>query len=128
MKALSIHSKYAYQIANKTKKIEYRTWKTNYRGEILIVSTMTDKTKSAYKDLIFGHALAVATIKTIRTQRDNEGIYYERLLSNVKPIKPIPVRGQLRLYNTKVDPEDIEYLQIPPHTDLKTVWKQNKYI
>ena len=39
MKALSVHPVFAMKIFSKEKTIELRTWKTDYRGDLLICST-----------------------------------------------------------------------------------------
>lgn len=45
MKVLSIKQPYASLIKNGVKKIETRSWKTNYRGEIYIHSSISKITK-----------------------------------------------------------------------------------
>jgi len=40
MKALSISPEYALEILAGRKTIEYRSWKTNHRGDLLICSTV----------------------------------------------------------------------------------------
>ena len=63
MKALSVRGDYIMDIIAGKKKIEYRTWKTNYRGPLLMCSTIE---------------LAIV-------------------------IKPIHVKGQLKLFNVDDD-------------------------
>ena len=49
MKALTIKQPYASMIVNGYKKYEFRTWKTNYRGKLLIhASSNIDKNDIAY--------------------------------------------------------------------------------
>jgi predicted transcriptional regulator len=49
MKALTIKQPYASMIVNGYKKYEFRTWKTNYRGKLLIhASSNIDKNDMAY--------------------------------------------------------------------------------
>ena len=60
MKALSIHPIYAAAIFCGDKTIECRTWKTDYRGEILICST-----NRKIKHTIPGHALCTAKLVDI---------------------------------------------------------------
>ncbi len=76
MKALSIKQPWAAAIATGLKTIETRTWKTKYRGPILIVagrscdkvmmdyvlSEIYDKAKF-YENLIYGQAIATATFR-----------------------------------------------------------------
>jgi len=94
MKALSIQNPYATDILNGDKPIEYRTWQTSYRGDLLIVSSKNPK----YKGMLSGYALCVVTLAGIRESEEFEG-YYEWLIENVRPIEPFPVKGKLNLYN-----------------------------
>ena len=122
MKALSIHPAYAMGIFAKEKTIEVRTWKTDYRGDLLICST-----NKKIKDTIPGHALCVVKISDIvllrpehlydalMTQKDvdsYEGLY-AWLLTDLRYIKPIPLKGKLGLWNYD---GEIEYLK-EPETD-----------
>lgn len=50
MKALSIIQPWATWIANGHKSIECRTWKTPYRGRLLIVSSKTTKNMGYSKE------------------------------------------------------------------------------
>ena len=50
MKALSIYAPFATAIAANLKTIETRSWSTDYRGEILICSTVQDKNYKPIKD------------------------------------------------------------------------------
>lgn len=140
MKAISIHADYAYDIANNIKTIETRSWPTNYRGEILICSTVAGKNKTTSKSFIFGNAIAVATLKDCKpfTREDRkkalvhwstnmQGMYSWHL-TNIKPIKPIPVKGQQRIYNVNIDPSDIEYLDLKPRQSLRKYWQQYNYL
>lgn len=60
MKALSIHPVYAGLIWAGDKTIECRSWRTDYRGDLLICSTA-----KKIKDTIPGHALCVVTLADI---------------------------------------------------------------
>ena len=122
MKALSIKQPWAGFIALSLKTIETRTWKTNYRGRILIcASKNVDKLAMMHiiPDPIFtrkGEAIAIATIMNCRPMEkaDEEKalctIYpgaYAWVLTNIKIIKPFPIKGELGLFNVSVD--EIEY-------------------
>lgn len=107
MKALSLRPQWAHLVLCEEKNIEYRTWQTDYRGELLICSSQSPKIKNT----IAGHALCVVTLSNI-TYDETENIY-EWHLTNVRAIKPFPVRGKLRIYD--VDSSLIEYL---PNEDL----------
>lgn len=141
MKALSIGAFYAAAIASNFKTIETRSWPTSYRGEILICSTASKQGLSDLKDsLIFGHALAIATIadcqKFKKSDRPKAMIeddidmqdMYAWHLSDIRPIKPIPIKGQQRLFNTKVEKTDLEILSVKNDDELFNYWYQNKFI
>jgi len=105
MKALSIKQPWANLIAAGRKTIETRTWATDYRGEILIVSSKTPKLEPA------GYALAIAQLVDCRpmTKHDEAAaccpIYpkaYSWVFKNVRRIKPFPVKGQLGIYDVEV--------------------------
>lgn len=107
MKALSLRPQWAHLVLCEEKTIEYRTWSTDYQGDLLICSSQSPKIKNT----IAGHALCVVTLSNI-TYDETENIY-EWHLTNVRAIKPFPVRGKLRIYD--VDDSLIEYL---PNEDL----------
>lgn len=107
MKALSIRPDFALMIATGFKTVECRTWKTDYRGDIVICSTA-----KKIKDTIPGHAICVAELKDCCTfTRDHlkaavmsendfwEDAFYAWVLGNVRLIEPIPVKGKLSLWN-----------------------------
>ena len=90
MKAISIKNPYATQILRGTKTIEYRTWKTEYRGDLLICSSANPQVPG----MLSGSALCVVNLSKI-TGVDGD---YEWHLTNVRKIKPFPVKGKLNLY------------------------------
>ncbi|MDY2919470.1 MAG: ASCH domain-containing protein [Anaerococcus sp.] len=125
MKALSMYAPYAMFIACKEKKIETRSWKTDYRGDILICSTVEDKNRKDLKDvLIFGHALAIAKIidcqpfqekdrydACIDDDVDMSGMY-SWFLTDIRPIHPVPIKGQQRIYNAPYELSDLKILDL----------------
>lgn len=111
LKALSIHPEYVMQILNKTKTIEYRSWRTHYRGDILICSTAKKK-----KGTVSGHAMCVVSLDDVR-----EGRYdYEWQISNVRYIRPIPLKGKLSLWTYD---GDIEYIT---EQEAREIWETLK--
>ena len=141
MKALSIGAFYATAIATNFKTIETRSWPTSYRGEILICSTASKQGLSHLKDsLIFGHALAIATIKDCQKfkKSDRQKAMIDRYtnmhgmyswhLSDIRPIKPIPIKGQQRIYNTDIKKSDLEILNIKNDNELFRYWYENNLI
>ena len=92
MKALSVRGDFIMDMIAGKKKIEYRTWKTNYRGPILMCSTAKKVAGAAP-----GYAICVVNLKSIQ-YFPLEGFYHWNIeLANV--IKPIHVKGQLKLFN-----------------------------
>lgn len=106
MKALSIHPVYVEAIIGGLKTVECRTWKTDYRGDILICSTA-----KKFKGTIPGHAQCIVTLadivpftrKHLKAACMNANDYrpgmYAWILENLRLIKPVPVKGKLSLWN-----------------------------
>ncbi len=106
MKALSVKQPWANMIASGVKTIETRKWSTDYRGQILIVSSRTPRIDPA------GCAVAVAKLVDCRpmVRNDEEEACCEWysgafawVLTNVRRVKPIPIRGQLGVYDVSID-------------------------
>ena len=131
MKVISIQEPWASLIKNGVKKIETRSFKTNYRGKIYIhaskkkINEKDDKVKEVLTYLddtdfsygcIFCEAELVDCIymdKTFLEEIDknklekNCGFYeegrYAWILENIKPLKEvIPAKGQLGIWNYDV--------------------------
>jgi hypothetical protein len=105
MKALSIKQPWANLIASGEKTIETRTWKTSYRGPLLIVSSKTPDIAPS------GQALAIATLADCRPMSvldetaarcpKYEGAY-SWVLESIHKIEPFPVQGQPGLFEVVV--------------------------
>lgn len=120
MKALSIHPYCAGMIMASEKTVELRTWKTAYRGDLLICSTA-----HKCKDTIPGHALCVVSlVDVVPFQKDHlkaammkpadfEPGLFAWILENPRIIRPIPLKGKLSLWSYD---GPIEYLH-EPETD-----------
>ncbi len=115
MKALSVRNPWAHMILCGEKEFEFRTWRTDYRGELLICSSANPKIKNT----ICGHALCIATLHEIFevTPQNYEdfgldempdGKLYAWQLIDIKLIKPFPVKGKLNFFN--VDDSLIEII------------------
>ena len=112
MKALSVHPYYAHQIVTGVKSVECRTWKTDYRGDIVICSTA-----KKFHDCVSSHALGVVelvdvvpfTTKHLKAacmeKRDMPDNAYAWILSYNRLIVPVPVKGKLSLweYDGKIE-------------------------
>jgi len=110
MKAISVRNPYAHFILCGEKTVECRSWQTDYRGDLLICSSANPK----IKDTISGHALCVATLESVEPFTKEhlnaacmgdmpEGKNYAWHLSNVRVIKPFPVKGKLNLFDVEDD-------------------------
>ena len=125
MKVLTIKQPWASLIAEGYKEYEFRTWNTKYRGEILIHAGLgIDKEAiEKFKDynLVYPSGCIIAKAKltdsiyvddefvkhvgpinplvyqTIINKKDWEGYGFK--LENVVKINPIPIKGQLGLWN-----------------------------
>ena len=125
VKVLSIKEPFASLIANNIKHIETRSWKTNYRGEIYIHASLTinplkgrDEIKEIVKDIELkpSFILCKATLKDCvymdqdflnKIKKDHieyicghyEEGRYAWVLTDIKKIKPISVKGKLGIWN-----------------------------
>lgn len=129
MKVLSLKEPYASLIKEGKKKIETRSWKTNYRGIIYIHASKTRISKEDrnnailsslidYSNLNYGYIICKANLKDcilmdedfvndMRKSNPTEyacGIYasgrYAWILSDIEVLKePIPAKGSLGLWN-----------------------------
>lgn len=102
MKAISIKEPWAGMIKDGRKTIETRTWRTNYRGPLLLCCSRKPFS------LIAGYAFAVANLVDCRTMiREDEDqamckLYpnaFSWILEDVKKITPFRVDGKLRLFD-----------------------------
>jgi len=122
MKALSIKPPWIELILSGRKTIEVRSWKTDYRGPLLLVSSKSLDPYGAslfpYSDTLLpvlrGHAVAICDLRFCQRMivcDERHALcnyypgFYSWLLRRVKPIKPFPVRGMLRLFEVEV-PDD----------------------
>lgn len=130
MKTLSIQEPYASLILNGYKKIETRSWKTNYRGEILIHASISNKFLKSINDpyilnlikninLNYGKIICKAelvdciemTDNYIKKMKNNSqefalGIYepgrYAWILDHIIPLTPkVEAKGKLGLWEYK---------------------------
>lgn len=123
MKVLSIKEPFASLIATGQKKIETRSWKTKYRGEIYIHASITpgkqDERRKNLMKLIDpkpGYIICKCNLKDciymdedfLRDIKANKNEYlyghyevgrYAWILENVEIIEPIFAKGKLGLWN-----------------------------
>jgi len=93
-KALSIRQPYAEMILRGTKKIEYRTMRTNIRGRVYIYASLTAGSMEAFEKLKaqpgdFPTGVLVGTVEIVGCETP-DGYDYEWLLANPERLeKPI---------------------------------------
>lgn len=108
IKAISLKQPWASKILHGQKTIETRTWKTGYRGDVLICSSRKPNIPPA------GFALCIAEIVNCRpmTKQDEPAACCELYpgawaweLRNVRALRvPFPVKGQLGIFEVEVKP------------------------
>jgi hypothetical protein len=110
MKALSVKQPWANMIANGEKTIETRTWATDYRGDLLVVSSRKPPIEPA------GFAVALVRVVGCRrmTKADETAarceIYpgaYAWILADVTRVKPFPARGQLGIFEVSISQPEL---------------------
>lgn len=125
MKAITVKQPWATLIAEGYKKYEFRTWKTKYRGDILIHAgkgidkKAMEKFKNLNLEYPVGQIIAKATItdciyvdeEFAQKLFKKDSVVYRGLidkgdwdgyglkLENVEKIKPIEVNGKLNLWD-----------------------------
>jgi len=115
MKALSLTQPYANFIWRGLKTIETRTWKTNFRGTLLICSTKA-KVLNTKGCVIEPRGMALCVVDVIdcrRMERKDEEqaciLWRDDLwmwpLVKIRRIKPFPVKGQQRIFNIDCEVE-----------------------
>ena len=120
MKALTIKEPWASLIVQGFKKYEFRSWKTNYRGKVLIHAGLSKENIEKYKDYnldissgeIIGEAYITDCIlvdekldKSLRKidekvyGNNHAGLYAFKLENAKKYNKKIKAKGKLGLWN-----------------------------
>lgn len=130
MKVISIKEPFATLIMNGNKKIETRSWKTNYRGELYIHASGKTLAKEFLDDNIidlikdmdmnFGNIICKGNLidciymdeEFIKKIRKNKieyicGLYevgrYAWIFDNIELIYPIPAKGKLNIWNYNME-------------------------
>jgi hypothetical protein len=105
MKAISVKEPWASLIRSGKKTIETRTWKTHYRGPLLICASKTPELEFS------GKAVCVVELVDCRVMEKSDEtdacceIYPDAkawILRDVQLIEPFPVKGQLRLFEVDI--------------------------
>lgn len=128
MKAISLTPDWAMLVSGGSKTVECRSWRTDYRGDLLICSS-----SRRISGTIPGHALCVCTLHDIVPfTKDHleqacmsalpEKPSFAWLLSDVRDIKPFPVKGRLHLFD--VDDSAIEFLNPESEDEADRLFEQ----
>lgn len=128
MKALSIIPCYAMDILEGYKTVEWRTWKTDYRGPILICSSSRKQHRC-----ICGHTLCLVDLVDIVPFKkkhlksacmdempDVDG--YAWILENVRPVVPTPAKGKLHLWDYDGEVKLIEDVRVKDEKEEQEFW------
>lgn len=120
MKCITICQPYAQLIASGQKRAENRTWALQHRGSLAIHAGKSRAWLDTYwplpPDMIFGAVLAIVdVIDCLHIDAIRAGMIPENLmwlqthehasgpwcwvLANVRPVKPMPCRGQMGLFD-----------------------------
>jgi hypothetical protein len=106
VRALSIKEPWASLIWEGKKSVETRTWKTSYRGVVLLCASKSPNGGLA------GNAFAVATLVDVKPMvKEHEvlaccEVYpgaYSWFFKDVRVIAPFPVKGSLGLFEVDYD-------------------------
>ena len=106
MRALSLEPLRAMQIALGIKTIECQTWKTDYRGELLICAL----SKPSYSLTIKGHALCTVNLGEVSPFKEEyldeammeivpEGDTYAWFFDDVRWVEPFEVKDRIGLFD-----------------------------
>lgn len=122
MKCLTVKQPWASLIVNGYKKFEFRSWKTNYRGKILIHAGLSMENSERFNEynldynrgMIVGEAEIVDCILVDKNfdqelreknklvyDHNHIGLYAWKLEKIVKYDNPIQAKGQLGLWEFK---------------------------
>jgi len=115
-------------IASGFKDIEYRTWKTGYRGPLLICSSSNwgaDEPCPASERDKYPRGVAVCIVDLVDIQESEEepGLY-EWLLEDPGRVEPVPVKGKLHLF--EVDENMLTYTDKDENGAQKKVNVENE--
>lgn len=125
MKALSVFPEWALPIMLGQKTVEWRSWKTNYRGPLLICSSNRPLLGCVHGrahclvDLadvvLFGPQHVYGSMFGISNVPDDG---YAWVLENVRMVEPVPIKGRQGLYN--VSDELVTVLGAPSRELVET--------
>ena len=113
MKALSVLMPWAGLIRDGRKTIELRSWSTAYRGRLLICVS------KQVKHPLAGKAICTVRLDSIRSPRPGDELLACKapgprdkcwVLTDVQPVDPFPVIGQMKIFSVRSRPRTIQTL------------------
>lgn len=114
MKCLMIKPEYLSQIMAGEKDVEYRTWSTNYRGDILLGCSSTRYSNS--------YVAGVATLTDCYFDASQNVFCW--VLDDIRVIKPIKVTGKVRLFDTDIE----DYEELDSEEDVDKAYDEATWI
>lgn len=100
-RGLTVKQPWAGLIASGEKTIEYRSWGTDYRGDILITAS-ANPAERGYPKAELGCAVCVVrvvdTIWPVQPSAQNPDMLVEWILADPRPVKRARVKGKLQLW------------------------------
>ncbi|MEO5770152.1 MAG: hypothetical protein ABIS92_17485 [Polyangia bacterium] len=124
IKAIAIRHPQIARLAAGEVTIEVKAWRTDYRGDLLLVSALTPRIEPA------GHALAVGRLVDCRpmTKGDETAAGKKRyqqaqawVFEGVRPIKAFPVKPGLALFEVTLPAGGIKRVAMDPSRPPKQV-------
>lgn len=100
MRALSVRQPWAELLAAGKKKVEYRTWKVAFRGDLLIVASASRHDDACEDEgldpaaLAYGAAVCVVELWKV-TGADGDYAWHVR---NPRRVEPVRVKGYASIY------------------------------
>jgi predicted transcriptional regulator len=99
MMCLSIRQPFADLIVLGMKRVEFRNWNTEFRGEFLVHASKTMDKKTSEKNLVTGAIIGKVTLYSVRRYK-NKKYHYGFLLKHPRRFKePIPMAGKLHFFD-----------------------------
>jgi hypothetical protein len=105
MKCLSVKQPWASLIASGRKTVELRTWRTIYRGPIIICASSKPRLDTQYEIGPLGVAICLVNLLDVRRFERGDCACIEPserdlswVLEIIRLLSPVPVKGQLSLW------------------------------
>jgi hypothetical protein len=112
-KVLTVKQPWAFLIIAGIKPVENRDWQTSHRGLLLIHAGQSYDPQPDLerefgidpKRLIYGAVIGSVELTDIVTDHPSRFFVgpYGWVLQDARPIVPVPLRGQLRIFNAKLN-------------------------